>query len=217
MSKITMESNEHSLLIRNYKLYLQGFHKKIGTEIFKGRRILEVGCGDGYDTDLIAEIAAKVVGCDIVTSPEWKNFKRKNLTFQHADAQALPFSSKEFTGVFIKDVLHHVKDPERVLMEIKRVAQPASPVIIVEANRYNPIFFLHMTLMEGHDHFSKQKFYLLVGRYFSEAKYLECESHFIPVINWNLYIFLHGIIEYIFSYVPIINHFKSYNIAIAKR
>lgn len=66
--------------------------------------------------------------------------------FIAADALALPLKDSTFCLVFAKDLVHHVKRPIKALKEMKRVSK--SKIVIVEANRPNPL----MLLWETHDH-----------------------------------------------------------------
>src|SRR5215510_15630969 len=69
-------------------------------------RVLDVGCGSGWATRLMAQQASagRVVGIDI--SDEMIDLARKssiefpNIVFQVATAESLPFADNEFTKVF---------------------------------------------------------------------------------------------------------------------
>ena len=195
-----------------YKNYLERFHTRIQTGQFVGRRVLDVGCGEGLDAKMIGKYATSVVGIDVNASISWKKLENKKLLFKLADAHRLPFKKGVFDGVFIKDVLHHVERPKQVLSEIKRVTKKEGRVIIVEANRYNPIFYFHMTKMLGHNHFSHKQFTALVGQSFPSAHIYTFESHFVPLQSDLFRSLISGGIETIFS-MPFAEKIRSYNIA----
>jgi ubiquinone/menaquinone biosynthesis C-methylase UbiE len=113
------------------------------------------------------------------------------------------------------DVLHHVDNPEEVIREIKRISKRNSRLIIIEANRYNPLFYIHMTKMLGHNHFTRGNFMNLITENFSNVEFKFVESHVWPTNNKFITSLLHKIekiIDRIFFCCP----FLAYNIAIIK-
>jgi arsenite methyltransferase len=93
-------------------------------------RVLDVGCGSGWATRLMAENArsGRVVGIDI--SDEMIRVAREssasfsNVEFQIASAEKLPFEDGEFTHAFSMESLYYYADILGALKEIKRVLGP---------------------------------------------------------------------------------------------
>lgn len=89
--------------------------------------VLDIGSADGMFSKIIFDRvgAKKFVGMDILASSvKWatKHWKRvKEMEFIIGDAHDLGFKSNNFDAVFIMEVLEHVKDPVKVLKEVKRV------------------------------------------------------------------------------------------------
>jgi ubiquinone/menaquinone biosynthesis C-methylase UbiE len=89
--------------------------------------ILDIGCNDGTFSKVILDKAgaSRIVGIDVVKKTiDWANEHWKkvgNMKFVVADAEKLPFTTESFDAVFALEVLEHVFDPERVLLDIKRV------------------------------------------------------------------------------------------------
>jgi ubiquinone/menaquinone biosynthesis C-methylase UbiE len=164
----------------NVDNYRQTVFRQLGLELSGKERVLDVGCGDGGDADWFAQRAASTIGIDLSEHPRWSTLTRPGLGFQSADAQALPFTSGAFDLVFMKDVLHHAHDPDQLLEEAGRVCAPGGRIYIVEGNRFNPIFYLHMTLMLGHQHFRRPVFRGLVARRFPQARFIQFEAHVYP-------------------------------------
>ena len=90
-------------------------------------RVLDVGCGSGWATRLMAEMAkgGRVVGIDI--SDEMIRLAREssssfsNVEFQIASAEKLPFDDGEFTHAFSMESLYYYADIPGALKEIRRV------------------------------------------------------------------------------------------------
>jgi ubiquinone/menaquinone biosynthesis C-methylase UbiE len=100
-------------------------------------RVLDVGCGSGWASRLLAEKASqgRVVGIDISDemirlAAETSN-DVSNLTFRVASAEALPFADGEFTHAFSMESLYYYADMSRALAEIRRVLVPVGLFITV--------------------------------------------------------------------------------------
>jgi len=92
-------------------------------------RALDVGCGSGWATRLMAETARNghVIGIDI--SDEMIELARStssdypNVSFEVATAEHLPFQDNEFTHAFSMESLYYYSNISVALKEIHRVLQ----------------------------------------------------------------------------------------------
>ena len=197
----------------NVGLYQQTVFEQLGLQLAGSERVLDLGCGEGADADWFAQRARSTVGIDLSEHPRWATLAHPGLSFQTADAQALPFPDAAFDLVFLKDVLHHAQDPSRVLDEAGRVCAPGGRIYIVEGNRFNPLFYVHMTLMLGHQHFRRPVFENLVRRRFPQARFVHFEAHVYPFAAPALVGLARGI-ENLIRVTPGIRRLASYNAAI---
>ena len=83
-----------------------------------GERVLDVGCGTGHLTALIAESGAETVGIDLSSAMiEQARLNFPTLKFEVSDA--LTFEADEgFDAVFTNATLHWIQDPIRLTMRI---------------------------------------------------------------------------------------------------
>lgn len=91
-----------------------------------GKQILEIGCGDGYGSAYLAQIADKVIGIDYeekIILQAQKKYKMPNLNFIYIDAAKLQFNDKSFDIACSFQVIEHIPENEipQYLSEIKRV------------------------------------------------------------------------------------------------
>jgi len=98
-----------------------------------GLDLLDVGCGPGTITgDLAAMVApGRVVGVDAaedVVAAARAGAHPVNVSFEVADAYALPFDDASFDVVHAHQVLQHLADPVAVLREMHRVLRPGGLV-----------------------------------------------------------------------------------------
>jgi SAM-dependent methyltransferase len=90
-------------------------------------RVLDVGCGSGWATRLLADYAfnGRVTGIDI--SDEMIRVAREasssysNVDFEVASAEQLPFADNEFTRAFSMESLYYYRNIPKALSEIHRV------------------------------------------------------------------------------------------------
>lgn len=190
--------------------------RKINITISRGQKVLDIGCGDGGDALIFAKLGANIIGIDIKPHPNWQRLKQGNPKFKIADACHLPFDDDSFDLVFEKDMLHHVNNPPKALSEIWRVTKRGGQVIIIEANRYNPISYSHMVLIQGHQHLRKRRFKSLMKANFRNIKFQTIESHVYPFRHYVIVRIIHFVEDFL-EKVPIISNFLSYNIAVAKK
>lgn len=100
------------------------------------KSVLDVGCGNGIFTIRLAKVADKVVGVDLSSHMLTLNPHPRCV---QSSATALPFGDRSFDVVFEANLLHHVDDPQKVLLELRRCS--ARYLMLIEPNRWNPLMF----------------------------------------------------------------------------
>lgn len=89
------------------------------------KAVLEVGCGEGYIQQILAEYGyATQVAFDI-DAPIVHEARQRHPAAQYvvANGEFLPFEREAFDLVMAVEVLEHVPDPSRVLAEMARVTR----------------------------------------------------------------------------------------------
>ena len=178
-------------------------------------RTIDIGCGDGGDCELLMESVKEAVGIDVEFNSNWQKNKKKQMEFSVADVCNLPFRDGSFDLVFEKDALHHVGKVAEASKEILRITKTGGYIICVEANRYNPIFYVHMTLIRGHQHFTKNFFAELMKTYSDHVFFFPVESRIYPIKNKRLFELIHYFEDFLEG-LPLIKNYLCYNVAIVK-
>jgi SAM-dependent methyltransferase len=89
-------------------------------------RVLDLGCGTGSSVDVFRARDPDVewVGLDVPDSPEARARTRDDARFETFDGITMPFDDAVFELVYCKQVLEHVRHPEPLLGEVRRVLAP---------------------------------------------------------------------------------------------
>lgn len=92
----------------------------------EGLRCLDLGCGEGHNTRLLAARGARVVGLDIseVFVDAARTVPDGGVRYVVADGTTLPFAPASFDAATAFMSLMDVADPEGVLGELGRVVRP---------------------------------------------------------------------------------------------
>lgn len=117
----------------------QPFDKIIPFKDLKGKRVLEIGCGMGYHSELIARAGAELISIDISEtsiSATQKRFECRGLSgmVKQMDAVNLEFPDEYFDFVWSWGVIHHSAQTATIIKEISRVLKPGGETRIMVYN-----------------------------------------------------------------------------------
>jgi len=155
-----------------------------------GKRVLDVACGEGYGSALIAAVAEDVVGVDIdsnaIAHARAKYASCGNLRFEHGLATALPLPERSVDVVVSFETIEHLSedDQPRMLVECARVLKTPGVLVLSAPNRleysdargYRNPFHLH-----EHDRGELER---LLKREFSAMRWYRQRRYFGSAI-WN--------------------------------
>ncbi|HEX8931614.1 MAG TPA: class I SAM-dependent methyltransferase [Patescibacteria group bacterium] len=110
----------------------------------KTARVLDFGCGIGFNIPFIANTFPEVVGIDIdkpSVEIALKQLKKLHCNKQilHYNGKKLPFKKNDFDIIIANDVWEHTIDPHLMMKEIYRVLKPDGILLINTPNKLWPI------------------------------------------------------------------------------
>jgi glycosyltransferase involved in cell wall biosynthesis/ubiquinone/menaquinone biosynthesis C-methylase UbiE len=119
-----------------------------------GKDVLEVGCGTGVHTRLIAEAGARVTAIDLTPTAVELTKRRLELAGQtatvlEADAESMPFADRSFDFVWSWGVVHHSTNTERAIAETARVLRPDGLLACMVYHRTSLTYWLNYVLYRG--------------------------------------------------------------------
>jgi SAM-dependent methyltransferase len=107
---------------------------------YRGKRVLEVGCGAGTDLVRFARGGAIVTGVDLAPSAialARQNFAQQGLTadLREADGEQLPFDDGSFDLVYAHGVVQYTSNPAALVNECHRVLKSGGEAVFQVYNR----------------------------------------------------------------------------------
>jgi 2-polyprenyl-3-methyl-5-hydroxy-6-metoxy-1,4-benzoquinol methylase len=104
---------------------------------FKGKKVLDVGCGVGMFLRQFKKRGALVFGID-ADKEKVKHAKKNFPNIFHGYAEKMPFRKDSFDIVWLHEVIEHVDDDQLVIKECFRVLKTHGMLVIFAPNRLWP-------------------------------------------------------------------------------
>ena len=119
---------------------------------FAGRRVLDVGCGNGYVLSKYAQHSARTFGVDLTRTAINLTRRRFELAglpeprLIEASAERLPFPSNTFDAVSSVGVVHQTPDDAGAIRELIRVLRPGGRLMVMVYYRNSALYRLTFPL-----------------------------------------------------------------------
>ena len=110
----------------------------LALKLVEGHSVLDIACGEGYGSNILAGKAASVVGVDICEDAvrhAREKYIRKNLNFIQGDCTDIPLGDASVEVVVSFETIEHHDQHDEFLSEIKRVLVPGGLLIISSPDR----------------------------------------------------------------------------------
>jgi SAM-dependent methyltransferase len=129
----------------------------IDFEGYRGKKVLDVGCGAGTDLARFARGGAAVTGVDVSASAialAKANFAQQGLTgdLREADGEHLPFPDNAFDVVYAHGVVQYTANDRALVGECRRVLKPGGTAIFQVYNRISWLNALSKLMKVGLEH-----------------------------------------------------------------
>jgi ubiquinone/menaquinone biosynthesis C-methylase UbiE len=121
---------------------------------WRGKRVLDVGCGGGMDAITFAINGAESHAIDytrnaVDKATELAKTCNVNVNVQKMDARRMMYPSRYFDLVSCQGVLHHIPDVEEAVNEIYRVLKKGGRFIVMLYNRNSLLYHYSILFLRG--------------------------------------------------------------------
>jgi ubiquinone/menaquinone biosynthesis C-methylase UbiE len=121
-------------------------------EKFRGKDVLEIGCGIGTDGLEFARNGANYVGIDLTPQSVALAKERFDLfgipgRFEVVNAEELSFADDSFDHVYSFGVIHHSPTPEKIVQEIHRVLKRGGTFTLMIYNRSSVNYYVEIMFL----------------------------------------------------------------------
>jgi 2-polyprenyl-6-hydroxyphenyl methylase/3-demethylubiquinone-9 3-methyltransferase len=121
---------------------------------WRGIEVLDLGCGGGFMAEALARRGAHVTGIDpsvasLEAAHKHARSQGLDILYRAGVGEAIPLDSNAVDRVVCVDVLEHVQDVEKVLIEVHRVIRPRGIFFFDTVNRNWLSRFIVITLAEN--------------------------------------------------------------------
>ncbi len=153
-----------------------------------GKYLVDLACGEGYGSAVLAQTASQVTGVDIsaeaITHASVR-YHQDNLQFKQADVLNLDFPDHGFDVVVSFETLEHLVEHDELMASFKRVMKPGGILIISTPDKAE---YSDKTGFENEYHLKElyqTEFSDLVSRYYRQSQWFGQKLMFTSTI-WQL-------------------------------
>ena len=109
------------------------------SQFVKGKKILDLGCGEGYGAEILSKNAKSVICIDSdkkTIQQAKKKYRSKKIKFLSGSITQVPITGENiFDVITCFEVIEHVKEQKKVLLEVKRLLKKHGLFIISTPNK----------------------------------------------------------------------------------
>jgi len=147
-SSFGFEWARFSDIFPEYEENFLGYIAPINKEFFKGKTVLDAGCGAGRHSYFAAKYGAEVVAFDIgkgAVESATENLKGLNARVMRGDIYNLPTEwDNRFDYTFCIGVLHHLPDPQEGFRGLVKTVKPGGTISVWVYGRKDNGLTIHL-------------------------------------------------------------------------
>ena len=167
-------TNEH---LHRYALAMQ---------LVAGKRVLDIACGEGYGSALMAGGASSVTGVDIDQETilrAQQKYNQNNLQFLSGSVDAIPCGDASMDVIISFETIEHHDRHQEMMREIKRVLAPGGLLLISSPDKLNYSDKPNFTNPYHVKELYREEFEALISTYFNNASFMGQRSFYGSIIT----------------------------------
>ncbi len=107
--------------------------------LVKGKRVLDLACGEGYGSKMLSETAVTVTGIDIdetAVDHATQKYGSSKLRFIRGSITSVPVpEDHSFDAIVCFEAIEHIAEQDQLLSEVKRLLTPSGLFIVSTPNK----------------------------------------------------------------------------------
>jgi SAM-dependent methyltransferase len=130
--RILLEKESPLMIARHFCAY------RFAKDYAENKRVLDIGCGEGYGSSYLADFAKEVIGVDYdksIIDYAKDKYKKNNLAFYVIDAKELDYFDNRFDTVCSFQVIEHIQDTKTFLENVIKLLTNSGVFICSTPNR----------------------------------------------------------------------------------
>ena len=146
MSDTTEQTGKPEYAVERYSPEMQGeiaiehVHRySVALELARGKRVLDVACGEGYGSNLLSQVATQVIRVDIAEDAiahARVTYAHANLQFRLGSCANIPVADDSIDLVVSFETIEHHDQHEAMMQEIRRVLRADGVLLISSPDKY---------------------------------------------------------------------------------
>lgn len=108
-------------------------------DLAKHKVVVDVACGEGYGSALLAQTARQVIGLDrsedVIRHAHARYGERPELAFACASVTDMPLADASVDLIVTFETIEHIKEQEGAIRECRRVLRPDGVLVVSSPNR----------------------------------------------------------------------------------
>ncbi|MDP4029147.1 MAG: methyltransferase domain-containing protein [Gallionella sp.] len=133
-------TGERFLPEREGEIWYEHWHRyALARQLSQHRSVLDVACGEGYGSAMLAENAERVTGVDIsvdaIRHARSRYGHQANLEFIAASCDRLPFPDASFDLAISFETIEHIETQQAFVAELARVLRPDGVLLLSSPNK----------------------------------------------------------------------------------
>ncbi|HJT19318.1 MAG TPA: class I SAM-dependent methyltransferase [Nitrospira sp.] len=168
---------------------LEHLHRyAVARDLARGKTVLDIACGEGYGSSMLADIAAHVVGVDIsvdAVAHASAKYRKPNLEFRVGDCTNIPLDRASVDMIVSFETIEHHAEHEKMLAEIKRVLRPDGLMVMSSPDKRE---YTEQPVHENAFHVKElyaHEFEALLRRHFTNCAFLGQRVLYASMISFE--------------------------------
>lgn len=123
------------------EIHYEHLHRyRFATEFVKGRKVLDLACGEGYGSFMMSQEAGEVIGVDldeVTIRHAFSKYIKENLKFIKGSITDIPIEGEKIFDVIVCfEALEHIEEHDELMKEVKRLLKEDGTFIVSTPNKY---------------------------------------------------------------------------------